>query len=153
MCARFPALAAGSDPDLIAQLEHSYVVLADSVTWPGWCVLILKEHGEHLDMLEAARRAGIMGEVGRVGAALRAAGLGIRINYECLGNVVNHIHWHVIPRRVDEPEPRATVWTRPAPERDRGGTAQERETLVLRIRMQLEKLEDHSGPTTWSFGT
>jgi len=138
MCARLPGLAAATDPDLIADLEHSYVILADSMTWPGWCVLLLKDHAEHLDMLDHARRAGVADEAARVGAALRAAGLASRVNYECLGNVVNHIHWHIIPRRTDEPEPGATVWTRPAQERERSGTAAQRADVVRRVRAALQ---------------
>ena len=139
-CKRMAAFAIGSDPDFIAALDYSYVILGDSVTWPGWCVLVLREHCEHLDQLDAVRRAAIMGEAGRVGAALRAAGLATRVNYECLGNVVSHIHWHVIPRTVTEPEPRATVWTRPARERDRGGTAAQRSELIRKIRSALENV-------------
>jgi diadenosine tetraphosphate (Ap4A) HIT family hydrolase len=137
LCANLESLGAGTHPDFIATLEHSYVVLGDSVTWPGWCVLVLKEHAEHLDMLGEARARGVMGEAARVGAALRKAGLATRVNYECLGNVLNHVHWHVIPRTADEPEARATVWTRPAAERDRGGTLLERAALVSRIRAAL----------------
>lgn len=137
-CKRLPAFALGTDPDFIAALDHSYVILGDSMTWPGWCVLVLREHAEHLDQLDSARRAAIMGEAGRVGAALRAAGLATRVNYECLGNVVNHIHWHVIPRTVTEPEPRAPVWTRPASERERAGTEAQRAELIRKIRSALD---------------
>ncbi len=136
-CGRSGAMAAGTDPDFIAALEHSYVILGDSMAWPGWCILALREHAEHLDQLEPARRAAIMGEAARVGAALRAAGLATRVNYECLGNLVNHIHWHVIPRRADEPEPTRTVWNRPEAERERAGTPEQRGDLVRRIRTAL----------------
>ena len=33
-----------------------------------------------------------------------------KLNYECLGNLVPHLHWHVFPRRLDEPEPLKPVW-------------------------------------------
>ena len=137
LCARLGALAAGTDPDFIAALEHGYLVLGESTAWPGWCVLVLKEHAEHMDTLAHERAAGVMAEAVLVGAALRKAGLATRVNYECLGNVVNHVHWHVIPRRSDEPEPRATVWTRPALERERSGSVGERAELVRRIRGAL----------------
>jgi diadenosine tetraphosphate (Ap4A) HIT family hydrolase len=140
LCARLGGLEAGTDPDFIAMLEHSAVVLGDSFAWPGWCTLILREHAEHLDLLAPEHRDAVMAEAGRVGAALRAAGLASRINYECLGNVVNHIHWHVIPRRADEPEPRATVWTRPGVERERGGTDQDRRRVIERVRAALRTL-------------
>jgi diadenosine tetraphosphate (Ap4A) HIT family hydrolase len=40
------------------------------------------------------------------------------MNYELLGNQVPHIHWHLIPRLADDPEPRWPVWRvsyQPAP--------------------------------------
>jgi len=33
------------------------------------------------------------------------------MNYELLGNQIAHIHWHLIPRRADDPAPRQPVWT------------------------------------------
>lgn len=138
-CTRLAAFAAGTDQDFIAALEHSHLILGESMAWPGWCILVLKEHAEHLDQLEPARRAAIMGEAARVGAALRAAGLASRVNYECLGNVVNHIHWHVIPRRADEPEPTKTVWNRPESERQRSGTPEDRADVIRRVRAALAR--------------
>lgn len=58
----------------------------------------------------------------------------IRINYECLGNVVAHVHWHLIPRRASDPDPGATVWVRPAPETDCGCDDALRDAIVGAIR-------------------
>jgi diadenosine tetraphosphate (Ap4A) HIT family hydrolase len=59
-----------------------------------------------------------------------------RLNYECLGNVAGHVHWHVIPRHVEpvDPEPGATVWVRPAAERDCGVSAERAAELIGRLR-------------------
>jgi diadenosine tetraphosphate (Ap4A) HIT family hydrolase len=35
----------------------------------------------------------------------------VKLNYELLGNQIAHIHWHLIPRRADDPAPQAPVWT------------------------------------------
>ena len=34
-----------------------------------------------------------------------------KLNYECLGNQVHHLHWHVFPRQLDEPQFAKPVWT------------------------------------------
>ena len=43
-------------------------------------------------------------------AAIRAVFDPKRINYECLGNIQPHVHWHLIPRyEGDHPDPRGGV--------------------------------------------
>ena len=32
------------------------------------------------------------------------------MNYELLGNLVPHIHWHLVPRLEGDPEPQGPVW-------------------------------------------
>jgi diadenosine tetraphosphate (Ap4A) HIT family hydrolase len=46
-----------------------------------------------------------------VARAVRAAVGAVKMNYELLGNVIPHIHWHLVPRRGDDPSPQAAVWT------------------------------------------
>ena len=36
-----------------------------------------------------------------------------KINYELLGNVAPHLHWHIVPRQHDDPLPQSTIWTNP----------------------------------------
>jgi diadenosine tetraphosphate (Ap4A) HIT family hydrolase len=121
ICARAERIRRGQDPLLIAELGETYTVLGDNQGCPGWCVLLLKEHREHLAELPQERQERIFGEAARVAAAIRAvfpaSGKGggpPRINYECLGNVVPHIHWHIIPRHGGDPEPMKPVWGWPA---------------------------------------
>lgn len=33
-----------------------------------------------------------------------------KINYELLGNQLPHVHWHVIPRLANDPDPLEPVW-------------------------------------------
>ena len=73
-------------------------------------------------------------------AVFPASGVGgrpPRINYECLGNLTHHIHWHVIPRHATDPAPRHTVWVWP-PERQKGAMPPARRAqLVERLRAAL----------------
>jgi diadenosine tetraphosphate (Ap4A) HIT family hydrolase len=105
------------DPFRIAELEMSVVILGDNQGCPGWCTLILRRHVEHLDELSVQEQAAVFAEVALVARSVRMcfpdAGEGgdpVRINYECLGNVAAHVHWHVIPRHAGDPSLRATVW-------------------------------------------
>lgn len=119
LCAR---LKVAEPLTLIAQLPRTAVFLNDQQGCQGWCVCVLREHVEHMDALTVEAQQQVFGEVSRVARAIRAVfpesgadGGPPRINYECLGNVTPHIHWHVIPRHKSDPTPRATVWGWDAP--------------------------------------
>jgi len=62
--------------------------------------------------LDAASRSVLMSVVFAVEAAVRQCFAPDKINLASFGNVVPHLHWHVIPRWTDDrhfPEP---VWGR-----------------------------------------
>ena len=123
-------------PLRIAALRESVVFLHEHQAYPGWCVVVLNDHAEHLGDLPVARQLRLWEDVAQVAAAVRRAFAPVRINYECLGNLVGHVHWHVIPRYAEpaDPDPRSTVWTRPAAERDCGVTAELAAEMIERLR-------------------
>lgn len=92
------------------ELPRTFVVLGEKQGPRGWCVLFLKEHAEHLADLPPADQARVFEDAVRVAGALRRVFGPVRINYECLGNLVPHVHWHVIPRHPDDPDPHKPVW-------------------------------------------
>jgi diadenosine tetraphosphate (Ap4A) HIT family hydrolase len=108
------AFCAGGRPAAdhrIADLGLTVAYLHDDQFFPGWVVLVFRRHATELFQLEAGERARMMDEVTRVAAALHAIFAPRKINYECLGNQIPHIHWHVIPRLAEDPAPREAVWT------------------------------------------
>lgn len=133
---------------LIAALPRTFVVLGSNQGLPGWCVLILREHREHLSDLQRGEQLAIFDEVCRVADAIRTAfptsgpnSAPPRINYECLGNQVHHIHWHVIPRHADDPDPRNAVWGMP-PEALRGSMSDdEKRSLIAKLRAAISSRE------------
>ncbi|MBL9002322.1 MAG: HIT domain-containing protein [Phycisphaerae bacterium] len=139
--------SAKANPHYLAELGESVVLLGENQGCPGWCVLIAKDHIEHLAEWPRDRQARLFDDVARVAAAVRAAfpggGAGggpVRINYECLGNQVAHVHWHVIPRHADDPTPRQAVWGW-TPEQLRGGmTATQRVALALQLRERIARV-------------
>jgi diadenosine tetraphosphate (Ap4A) HIT family hydrolase len=72
---------------------------------------VLKRHATELWQLEPSERARLMEEVTRVAQAVSRAFGAAKMNYELLGNAIAHIHWHLIPRRPDDPAPRQPAWT------------------------------------------
>ena len=92
----------------IAELEHSYVILNRDQFFPGYALLFTKGHVTELFHLDRAMRTGLVEEVSRVAEALFSVFRPDKINYELLGNMVPHIHWHIVPRFSTE-----ALWPRP----------------------------------------
>ena len=141
LCARLAA----PDPFRLATFEHTTIILGDNQGCPGWCTLILNRHVDHLDELAIDTQAAIFAEAARVARAVRThfprsgehAGP-VRINYECLGNVASHVHWHIIPRHATDPTLRATVWGWSAEQLKGTMNQQERDSLTAALRQLLK---------------
>ena len=136
-CARVALCQQGRNPDFVATLGESIVTLADEQVYRGYCILLLKDHCEHLGDLSVDRQLGLFADVSRVAAAVRRELEPQRINYACLGNYLTHVHWHVIPRYADDPEPLHPIWVRPLAERKKSLGAAEQRDLIGRLRQAL----------------
>jgi diadenosine tetraphosphate (Ap4A) HIT family hydrolase len=103
-----------SEADLrIAELEHSYLILNRDQFFPGYCLLVTKQHQTELFHLDQPARQGLMEEVSRVAQALATYFQPDKLNYELLGNMVPHIHWHLVPRFRSEPLWPRPIWSEP----------------------------------------
>ena len=127
------------EPDLrIAVLERCHVMLNRDQFFPGYCFVFTRSHVTELFHLDSAARAAVMEEVSSVAAALHRLYNPDKINYELLGNMVPHMHWHIIPRYSDDPLWPRPVWSeahQPA-ELTAEGYAQR----IINIRAELESL-------------
>ncbi len=104
MCSRWDA-----DSDLrIIELPHSYVIFNRDQYFPGYTLLFVKEHATELFHLDLNVRTALMEELSFVAQALYATYRPDKINYELLGNMVPHIHWHIVPRFSTD-----SLWPRP----------------------------------------
>jgi diadenosine tetraphosphate (Ap4A) HIT family hydrolase len=102
------------EPELrIAELECSYVLLNRDQFFPGYTFVFIKEHVTELFHLDRDKRICVMEEVTAIASALNTLFKPDKINYELLGNVVPHMHWHLVPRfRTDQLWPRP-IWAVP----------------------------------------
>jgi diadenosine tetraphosphate (Ap4A) HIT family hydrolase len=109
MCSRWD-----DDADLrIIELPHSYVILNRDQYFPGYTLLFTKMHATELFQLERDVRTALMEEVSTVAQALYTTYAPAKINYELLGNMVPHIHWHIVPRFSSEPLWPRPIWAEP----------------------------------------
>ena len=137
-CDRIAKIRAGDDAGFIAELSESFVVLGDQQFYRGWCVLHLKDHEEHLARLPFDRQARLWNDVMRVADAITRILNPKRLNHECLGNTLHHIHWHLIPRYANDPEPLMPVWNHVKSITD-PTTTEERAALVEQLRTHLAR--------------
>jgi len=107
MCAR----VAGEGPLFVADLPTSRVYFNEDQFFPGWVFVVLKRHALELYELEASERAAQIEDVNRVARALARVYQPVKMNYELLGNLVPHIHWHLVPRLATDPALRSPIWT------------------------------------------
>jgi len=86
------------------------VVRADEPDYPGFLRVILNAHVKEMTDLPAADQQALMRMVFAAEAGLRMVIAPDKVNLASLGNVVPHLHWHVIPRFTDDPHFPNPVW-------------------------------------------
>lgn len=79
------------------------VVLIGDADHPAYCRVILNAHRKEMTDLTEAERARLMSIVFVVERVLRDLLDPEKINLASFGNMVPHVHWHVIPRFAGDP--------------------------------------------------
>ncbi len=99
--------------ELLWEDELCRLVLVADADYPGYCRIVWQRHMAEMTDLDAAERRHLMAVVFAAETALRIAVRPDKVNLASLGNVVPHLHWHVVPRwRNDRHFPNA-VWSPP----------------------------------------
>jgi len=96
--------------DVITESADWRVVLVNDAHYPGFCRVIWNHHVKEMTDLSATQRNTLMGVVWQVEAAIRSVMQPHKINVASLGNVVPHLHWHVIPRYADDMHFPNPIW-------------------------------------------
>jgi diadenosine tetraphosphate (Ap4A) HIT family hydrolase len=107
-CALCASLGRGDNAQTlaVATLEHTEVRLERRSRLPGYCVVVWRR-GHVVEPTELAPddAAAYWLEVGDVARAIEAEFAPVKLNFFTLGNVVPHLHTHVVPRFLDDPRP------------------------------------------------
>jgi diadenosine tetraphosphate (Ap4A) HIT family hydrolase len=104
------ALLAGDDDSVVWSDGRVAVILADEPAYPGFCRVLWHGHVKEMTDLAPVERNLLMAAVWQVEAAVREVMVPDKVNLASLGNMVPHLHWHVIPRYVDDAQFPAPVW-------------------------------------------
>ncbi|HMM47217.1 MAG TPA: HIT family protein [Thiobacillaceae bacterium] len=86
------------------------VALVDEPGYPGFLRVILNAHVKEMTDLPAAEQTALLRVVLASESALREVMAPDKINLASLGNVVPHLHWHVIARFTGDPHFPNSVW-------------------------------------------
>lgn len=113
------------------------VRVTDTPEHPAFYRVILNAHVAEFSTLAAPERARLMEAVVAVERVLIAALRPTKINLASLGNVVPHLHWHVIARFEDDAQFPAPIWA--AAQRSRPAAA------LQALQAQLPALDEKVG--------
>lgn len=91
-------LCPGPPAGVIATLPSAFVAVNPGVAIRGYCCLILRRHATELHQLEEAEAEALMRDIQRVARCVQKLTGAIKLNYEIHGNVIPHVHVHIVPR-------------------------------------------------------
>lgn len=109
VCGRIKQVNEGTNQYFVAELPSGYVALGDFQFYPGYTVFLSKVHATELHELPKADRSQFLEDMAIVAEAVFNAFQPLKLNYELLGNLDSHMHWHIFPRYADDPDPKNPV--------------------------------------------
>jgi diadenosine tetraphosphate (Ap4A) HIT family hydrolase len=147
LCAKLSHLRELPADETVWQFPHSVAFLGPWQYHTGYCVLVSRIHATELFHLPLDVRTAFLAEMVTLSQAIAQAFEPRKMNCELLGNQVPHLHWHLFPRRHDDPETLQAVWLGVArtetdeSEKQRLQTAAlSRPEIIKRLRDALQQL-------------
>lgn len=122
--------------ELLHQAAQFRVVLIDDDNYPGYCRVIWQDHVKEVTDLPELDRMLLMDVLWQVELVVREVMQPEKINLASFGNMVPHLHWHVIPRYSDDVHFPQPVWGQPQHAPQPAALKVRRESLdALRVKM------------------
>lgn len=131
-------LCEGDTGDVVWRDARLRVVLPDEPDFPGFTRVIWDAHVAEMTDLATAERDRMMRVVWAVEAAQRRVLVPVKVNLASLGNMVPHLHWHVVPRWPQDTRFPGSPWSAP---RD-GADAHAARALHDEVRARLPLYRD-----------
>ncbi len=127
--------------EILWRNDRLRVILVDDAQYPGFCRIIWNAHVQEMTELAAGERDYLMRAVWQLESVVREIMQPDKINVASLGNVVPHLHWHVIPRYRDDAHFPAPVWA--VPQREAEASAlQARRAKLNALRQAVSAVMD-----------
>lgn len=107
-----PRPASNEHWDHIATLSVSSLYLSTNQTYRGYCLLVFDpRHVVRLDQLTSQEWSAYSADLHLAHNALVEVVKPDHMNVELLGNVISHLHWHLVPRRKSDVRWGGPIWT------------------------------------------
>jgi len=133
-------LCEAAGEDVLWRDDFCRVVLVDDPDYPGFCRVILNRHVKEMTDLVPNERQRMMITVMKVEAILREVLNPDKINLASLGNMVPHLHWHVLPRFADDRHFPDAIWAPPRnPDAKPHGVTDLRQRLIQALSRQFDQ--------------
>jgi diadenosine tetraphosphate (Ap4A) HIT family hydrolase len=125
----------------VRKLDVSTLYLDRNQTYRGHCQLVYDTaHVVGLENLPAAQFSALMADLQRAAGAITRVCRPDLMNYASMGNVVPHVHWHLVPRYRSDPRWGLPIYTSdPAEMRMTRVPESEYRRLVQELIEQLER--------------
>ncbi|MDC7711118.1 HIT family protein [Vogesella indigofera] len=120
--------------DILYRDDRLRVILVADADYPAFCRVIWHAHIKEMTDLSSADRSHVLDWVLRTEQALRTVLNPDKINLASFGNMVPHLHWHVIPRFADDKHFPNPLWGAAM----REGVAHGTPTLAAQLRHALQ---------------
>jgi len=133
-------LCEGPGGRLVFEGAKLRVIHAQEAGFPAFYRVVWAAHAPEFSDLDAADRTLCMEAVVRVEQCLRDALAPTKLNIAALGNMVAHLHWHVIARFADDSHFPGSVWAGAQRERDAEREAQVAASLPAAEAAMIERL-------------
>ncbi len=122
ICDRIQLIIEGNNPYFVTELETGYVVVGDYQYYRGYALFLCKSHCSELHELDPLFKLRFLKEMSIVAEAMYMVCRPLKLNYELLGNTDAHLHWHLFPRYIEDPQVRLPVWVTPKATRESDAT-------------------------------
>ena len=96
--------------DVVVASTNWRVLLVDDANYPGFCRLVWNAHVKEMTDLTESERIELMNAVWQVEQVIRDVMQPHKLNLASFGNMVPHMHWHIIPRYTDDAHFPNPVW-------------------------------------------
>ena len=148
ICDRINEIKEGKNSCFVVELSSGYVVFGDHQFYKGYALFLSRIHANELHDLDREIKENFLREMSIVAEAVFRVFQPIKMNYELLGNKDSHMHWHLYPRHVDDPDINRPIWSYPKDKRCNRATEVDEsftETYKPLLKKQIETLLKSQG--------
>jgi len=112
ICTRVLSARRGENKAVVAEFAESWFVVGDHQLFPGYGLVLAKNHVREMHDLPAPRQRALFDELMLATSAIARAFKPWKMNHASYGNMEPHVHWHIFPRYADDPQKESPVWVR-----------------------------------------